>query len=257
MFPKWPQRWIVAHRGVSDLFPENTRAAFDAAVMCGADAIECDVQLTADDQIVICHDPMLDRYGHTGVCIAESSLHVLRTLNIGSWFGKEFFSERLMILDELLGEFGGRIPLLLEVKAEEISPARKTVFVQRLVHVIKSFDLTGSVAVLCFDANILTLLNQCAPDISLVLNTHDPSQLSLAELENMPWLSAVDGNIDHLTCDLVKRVHDVGLVSLCFTCNNEVDVTKAWDIGVAAIITNHPDRTRQMLKIQKRIKHDS
>jgi len=225
--------------------------------MCGADAIECDLQLTADNQIVICHDTILDRYGHAGVRIAETSLHVLRNLDIGSWFGPEFSGQRLMILDELLRYFGARIPLLLEVKAEELSPARIAVFVQRLVDAIASFEVTPSVAVLCFDANILKVLNQRAPDIQLVLNTHDPQKLSSTDFENMPWLNAVDGNINQLTCEVVKRVHDRGLVSSCFTCNDELDVIKAWNLGITAIITNHPERTRQMLKLQEHMQYDS
>ncbi|WP_290647942.1 glycerophosphodiester phosphodiesterase family protein [Aquisalimonas sp.] len=52
---------IIAHRGVARHYPENTRRAFDAAVEAGADAVEMDIQLTADAVPVVLHDPFLDR----------------------------------------------------------------------------------------------------------------------------------------------------------------------------------------------------
>ena len=51
----------IAHRGGSKIRPENTFAAFDHAVALGADAIECDVHLSRDGEVVVIHDPTLDR----------------------------------------------------------------------------------------------------------------------------------------------------------------------------------------------------
>ncbi|MFV8833671.1 glycerophosphodiester phosphodiesterase family protein [Aquisalimonas sp.] len=52
---------IIAHRGVARSYPENTLAAFEAAVAAGADGIELDIQLTADGVPVVLHDPSLQR----------------------------------------------------------------------------------------------------------------------------------------------------------------------------------------------------
>ena len=51
---------VTAHRGFSKVAPENTLPAFQAAMDCGADYIELDIQLTADDQLVVIHDDKLD-----------------------------------------------------------------------------------------------------------------------------------------------------------------------------------------------------
>ena len=56
---------IIAHRGASNLAPENTLASFRLAKELGADGIECDVQLTKDHKLVIAHDFFTD--AHTGV----------------------------------------------------------------------------------------------------------------------------------------------------------------------------------------------
>ena len=52
---------IFAHRGYSMLYPENTLQAFRKALEYGCHGIECDVQLTGDNQIVILHDETIDR----------------------------------------------------------------------------------------------------------------------------------------------------------------------------------------------------
>ena len=257
MFPDSFQRWIVAHRGVSDVCPENTRAAFEAAVAGAADAIEFDVQLTGDDQVVVCHDTVLDRYGHASVKIAETSLSVLKQLDIGSWLSGTFADQRLLTLDELLESFSKSCPLLLEVKASELSPDKIQILIDAIVDAIRQRNISSTVAVLCFDCSVLESIHAIAPEISLVLNTNQPETLTAAKLASMPWLTAVDGKISQLTPQIVQLIHNSGLVSSCFTCNDVEDVIKAWDIGVSAIITNHPERTRQILKQHKRLPHDS
>lgn len=52
---------IIAHRGFSKLFPENTMLAFKEAAKFDITGIELDVQLTSDEQVVICHDETIDR----------------------------------------------------------------------------------------------------------------------------------------------------------------------------------------------------
>ena len=52
---------VIGHRGASAQSPENTMAAFRAAIELGADGIEFDVHLTSDGQLVVIHDAMLDR----------------------------------------------------------------------------------------------------------------------------------------------------------------------------------------------------
>ena len=81
---------IIAHRGASGYAPENTLAAFRLAERMGVTEIELDVQFSKDRQLVICHDPVLDRYGYPGLRVADSTLDELLTLDMGSWFSPYF-----------------------------------------------------------------------------------------------------------------------------------------------------------------------
>ena len=66
----------IAHRGGSKLRPENTMAAFDHAVTLGVDALECDVHLSRDGEVVVIHDPTLDRTtdGRAGLGLTAAEL---------------------------------------------------------------------------------------------------------------------------------------------------------------------------------------
>lgn len=109
-----------AHRGHSIAIPENTMAAFRAAVDAGVDAIESDVHLTADGHLVMLHDTTLDRTTDGHGPVAEHTLEQLRTLDAGVRSGGRFRGERIPTLDQLLdlaAESG--IVLVLEVKGAD------------------------------------------------------------------------------------------------------------------------------------------
>lgn len=83
----WTQRpeniYVAAHRGWSAAYPENTLAAFRAAMDAGADQIETDVRVTADGALVLIHDATVDRTtGGTGL-VCEMTLDQLRQLDAG------------------------------------------------------------------------------------------------------------------------------------------------------------------------------
>jgi glycerophosphoryl diester phosphodiesterase len=255
LLPQQKKRWIVAHRGVSDRCPESTRAAFDLAVAQQADAIECDVQLTADNQVVVCHDTTLERYGHPDVKIETSTLADLQQLDVGSWFHEDFAQQRLLSLEELLKEYGATVPLCIELKTEDVTVRQRDLLVRRLTAAVDVRHLQDQVAFLAFDAATLQCLRDVAPWARLVLNTHAPHLFDERAAEAQPWLNGVDGNINNLSNDVVQLVHQRQLTSLTFTCNSEEDVLKAWNLSVDVIITNDPARTRDILQQHRHDNH--
>ena len=75
---------VVAHRGASGDFPENTSVAFQEAIDLGVEMIEFDVQLTADRCLVICHDPSVDRTSGGAGRIGEMCMAAIEELDAGS-----------------------------------------------------------------------------------------------------------------------------------------------------------------------------
>jgi glycerophosphoryl diester phosphodiesterase len=109
MLPKLQRPVIFAHRGASAYAPENTMSSFALAQAQGADAIELDTKLSADGEVVVFHDPTLDRTTDGAGRLADRSLAELRALDAGSFFSATFRGEKIPLLDEVLEAFGRKI----------------------------------------------------------------------------------------------------------------------------------------------------
>lgn len=80
--------YVAAHRGWSDVYPENTMEAFRAAVELGVDQLETDIRVTKDGKLVLIHDDTVDRTTNGTGLVREKSLEELRQLDAGSYMGK-------------------------------------------------------------------------------------------------------------------------------------------------------------------------
>ena len=109
---------LTAHRGWRAKYPENTMIGFRKALELDIDAIETDVHMTSDYNIVICHDAALDRTTDTEGLIYRMTLDEVKKADAGIKFGEEFKGERIPTLEELLALMveNPSIKLLLELK---------------------------------------------------------------------------------------------------------------------------------------------
>lgn len=96
--------------------PENTMAAFEAAITAGASAVEMDLRVTGDGHVVVIHDTTLNRTTNGRGNVARSRLSTLRSLDAGSWFDRKFSGEQIPTLEEVFDRLSPRIPLVLHVK---------------------------------------------------------------------------------------------------------------------------------------------
>ena len=171
-----------AHRGLHSgaAFPENSLIAFAAALELGA-GIECDLRLTADNQIVVFHDADAWRMCASPMRIGQSSLKDLGRLRVGE--------HPLPTLGSLLKLVSGRVPLLLEIKEE------KDIWrwVPALKRELSGYD--GRFGVMSFDPRISRLLKTNMPDWNRGLVVRDslaPARRRLALWLADPAFAAVD-----------------------------------------------------------------
>ncbi|HEY4721683.1 MAG TPA: glycerophosphodiester phosphodiesterase family protein, partial [Anaerolineae bacterium] len=92
LYPHTPA--VIGHRGASAAAPENTLAAFNLAVLLGADAVELDAKLSKDDVPVVMHDPTVDRTTDGRGRVADLTLADLKKLDAGSWKDAKYTGER-------------------------------------------------------------------------------------------------------------------------------------------------------------------
>ena len=96
---------VVAHRGAPTVAPEHTIPAYEAALQAGADALELDVHLSADDQLVVIHDGTLERTTNGTGSVREDTLQRLKRLDSGRWFGRPFRGQRIQTVSEVIERF--------------------------------------------------------------------------------------------------------------------------------------------------------
>ena len=119
---EWPVN--LAHRGASDMAPENTIEAFRLAVEAGAGGLELDVHMTRDGHIVVIHDATVDRTTSGSGAVSEMTLHELRKLDAGHNFRPHGGPTRpyrgrgvrVPTLGEVLEEFPG-VAVNIDIKA--------------------------------------------------------------------------------------------------------------------------------------------
>ncbi len=112
-------RRIIAHRGHNTSAPEQTEVAFRLAAAFGATVLEADLRFTRDGVPVMMHDSQLERTTSGHGRIEHLDWREVSQLDAGSWFGREFFNERVLRLDQLFdlaSELG--VGLCIEAKGE-------------------------------------------------------------------------------------------------------------------------------------------
>lgn len=153
-----PPEWIVAHRGASGQAPENTIASVRLAWVLKADAVEVDVHLTRDGQIVCLHDETLERTTNGNGNVRDKTWDELKRLDAGSWKDQRFAGERIPLLSEVLDTVPDGKRLFVEIKAgKELTG--------ELVRLLKEHASAGKITVISFDVDALDRLKRELPDV--------------------------------------------------------------------------------------------
>jgi glycerophosphoryl diester phosphodiesterase len=157
---------VVAHRGDSHHYPENTLASFAAALEAGAEYVELDVQLTRDDELVVIHDPTLDRTTTGAGPVVDHTLNEIRQLSAGypQRFGSEYSGERIPTFAEALELLRGRARVLVEIKPESVQSDDDAIE-RRTLDAIEAAGMNGSAGVASFHPLALARCQKLAAQI--------------------------------------------------------------------------------------------
>ena len=111
--------FVAAHRGWSEKYPENTMAAFRAAVEIGVDQLETDVRITKDGELVLIHDATVDRTTNGTGLVCEKTLAELRALDAGSYKGEAFRGEQIPTFIEFMEYVKDFPTMTLDIELKE------------------------------------------------------------------------------------------------------------------------------------------
>ena len=231
---------IIAHRGLSGLFPENTLLAFREALKFGVDGIETDVRRTRDGAIVCLHDETLDRTTNMSGKLSELTLEEARRADAGR-------GERIPTLWEALTEIGGRAVLCIEIKEPGIEP--QVVGIVRRHPTMRHRCIIGS-----FHVEAIRRARELAPEIptQLIMSAYHPLE---GEEALKAVLRAIEAGANSLSVhfngvspDLLREAHLRGLSVWAWTVNEPDLMRKLAEMGVDGIATDRADLAMKVLK---------
>ncbi|MFB7110097.1 glycerophosphodiester phosphodiesterase [Streptomyces sp. NPDC056190] len=256
---------VVAHRGASEAAPEHTLAAYRKAIEDGADALECDVRLTADGHLVCVHDRRVNRTSNGRGAVSALELADLAALDFGSWRTRASWRGRVEEPDwevrpedpedtsvltlerllELVADAGRPVELAIETK----HPTRWAGQVEeRLLTLLKRFGLDAPasaarspVRVMSFSARSLHRVRAASPALPTVyLMQFLSPRLRDGRLPVGIGIAGPSIRIVRNQPAYVERLKQAGHQVHVWTVNDPEDVDLCVDLGVDAIITNRP-----------------
>ena len=237
----------VAHRGASYLAPENTLASINLAWELGADAAECDVMLTSDQQVVLFHDKNTKKLTGESHIISETPWGVLtklevklRETNLPAYEG-----ECIPLLSEVLETIPADRMLVIEIKTgPEILPFLRSI--------IEQHWKLGKISFIAFDFETIKEAKTLFPEVPAYYLSSFQSDLN----KHMDAIveSKLDGvDLRHPIIDksLMDKCKDAGLEVWCWTVNDPETAMKMKALGVTAVTTDRPQWLQEQLLAPK------
>ncbi len=239
---------VIAHRGDSAHFPENTRSAFRSAMEKGADLVELDSHATKDGRLVVLHDSTLDRttsakevFGVTGVAVAAKEWAQIKDLEAGSWKDPKFKGERLPTLEDSLKTIQAGSKTLLE---------RKSGSALEHVKLLERLGYTESLVVQSFDWDFLAAVKYWNPKIRMAaLCGEDVTPERVQDLVRL-GVPIAAWKHDKLNQASVRLLREKGFEIWTWTVDEPKDWRRLVDLGVNGIITNKPGELQEWLKTE-------
>ena len=211
---------IIGHRGASAVEPENTMAAFAAAIAAGADGIEFDVHLSRDGVPVIIHDETLQRTHGLRQSVADLTAEELREVRVPSLH--ELFE--LMVQNDML--------LCLELKGSSAKLA------EECCRVVNEFSLHDRVIVECFDLRVLQEVKGLRT--AALFGRGILTDQAIVDRALAVRASVLAPHHSLVRRSLIEKAKLAGLTVVVWTVDSPAWVAQARSMGIEALITNDP-----------------
>ncbi len=243
---------VVAHRGDSAFFPENTLQAFKSAAELGVDCLETDVHLSIDGVCVIWHDDTLEKLNGEYSLVSDKTCKELMAMDAGRMFttdgGKSFpFRGRgvkVMTFDEALKALP-KMRFNVDLKDNNIN------LVYEFAKIVRANNAQNRVLGASFHNDIIKQIRIHIPEIA---SSFSHSEIQKIVVLNKIGLLGFHGKISGeaaqipeyenktrvLTKSLIKFFHKRGVMVHVWTVNKKEDMKRIFKMGADTIITDNP-----------------
>jgi glycerophosphoryl diester phosphodiesterase len=237
-----PGPFVIGHRGAAGYAPENTMTAFERGISLRADAIELDINPSKDGELMVIHDPTLNRTTSGSGLVCQHTAAEIQALDAGSWFDPSFKACRIPTLREVLSWAKNRTKVVIEIKN---GPIFYPDIEKMLVAVLDELSMRDQVMAISFDHLVLRDLKRIAPDIATGViyasRMADPVGMARAVDADllMPYWAM-------LTAEEVAAAHAADLFISPWG-GAEQDYKHILGLGVDAVGADFPDRPREFM----------
>ncbi len=232
--PDWEEQGLtlIAHRGYSSEFPENTMPAFEGALDIGVDYIETDVQMTKDGRLVLFHDDDLARITGVEGAVSDYTYEELSAMDAGSWFDSAHEGVRIPTLEELLLVLrDSDCRLYLELK--DIGDVDG--FEEKVLREVEQYGMLDRCVFASFRYGYLEHLKTLDPDVKILYNT---SSADAALTEQYP-AEYYGLHKQIATKEIIEAIHASGATAYIWTVNTPEELIAAKAAGADGIVTNY------------------
>ncbi|MDT3959263.1 glycerophosphodiester phosphodiesterase family protein [Staphylococcus kloosii] len=232
---------VVAHRGFSIKYPENTLIAYEAALQLNIDYLEIDIHKTADNKLVVIHDDTVDRTSNGTGNIKDYTLQQLRQLDYGEWKGESFKGQTILEFRDVLKlviQYNKR--LLIEIKKPEQYPGIEQLLLKQLR---EARVKPSNIVIQSFNMKSIKKINEIGVDYKLgVLISvkkywyRRPNFKMIASFAHF-----INPNYKLVTKKFVTTAHKYQLEVMTYTVNDKATHAKLLKTNIDGIITDAPD----------------
>lgn len=239
---------VIAHRGYSGKFPENTLRAFKEAVALKAAAVELDVHLSKDFELVVTHDSAFGRVVKAPGFLSDYTADQLMTLDAGSHKGEEFKSEHVYRLTNVLDLINQTCLLNIEIKRETlINEHAYEMMVKKLLTTLKDYGLKN-IIFSSFDLYVLERLRFYSSTARIaVLDDRPDSGPRVLEALRLK-AEAYNVKLHRVTREQVQELQTAGLKVNGYTVKNQQDLDLAYGLGVDGIFADNLEEAMSFFK---------
>jgi glycerophosphoryl diester phosphodiesterase len=243
---------IVGHRGAKGIAPENTLASFQAALDAGVDMIELDVHLSQDGELVVLHDPRLERTTDGSGLVGEFTLAELKQLDAAAQFEGDAATgvQRIPTLQEVYDLVGGQVEINVEIKTAE-DGSRYPGIEDKVLELVRRNGAEAYTVVSSFDCPTVQEVQAQEPELACyaIVSTEYFREMGLkgkraedvvADLVDHGF-GQVAVDKQYLSRDLMALLDEAGFVVGVWVLNDVDEMGKFASMGVDRITTDRPD----------------
>lgn len=238
---------VIAHRGSSRWAPENTLAAFSEALREGADGVEMDVWKCASGELVLIHDPSINRLTGKSGKVEKMTLTELKTHNFGEFSAQRFKGEAIATLDEALDLLKDTKIINIELKGKNLI---SNGIEQDTLKILHKHRLKENILVSSFNPAILYRMHKIDPQIKLGLLCFDQTIRPIRRAWAKRWIPfySLHPNVGLLNEKWISEIRKNEKL-IPWTVNNKNEVETCIQHQVDAMITDDPAWLLQTLRI--------